>query len=118
MVKIFDIMKTTNSRIGLSFLFVAGSYGGFHVECTASAFHVCMAFIAFTIFFYDAENTIGRVLNKEGSIKKRIDELNLQRAENVLARKGKSHMAEETSRSILEDRELSIRVKELESLLK
>jgi hypothetical protein len=51
-------------------------------------------------------------------IERRIESLNQQRAANVKARQGKSHMIGEMSKLILEEQDINVRIKELESLLK
>lgn len=53
------------SKKGISFLLVFGSYGGLHVTLGKSSFHVCIAFVAFTIFFYDVENALAMMLNEK-----------------------------------------------------
>ena len=58
---------------GISILFVIGSYGGFHATYHVSAFHVCIAFFAITVFFYDAENKIAHILKSNKLAKKKLE---------------------------------------------
>lgn len=50
---------------GISFLLVLGSWGGFHYTQESSAVHLCLGFVAVTVFFYDVENTLYNILNKK-----------------------------------------------------
>ena len=59
------------SKKGISLLMVAGNYGGFHIQISSSAFHICIAFFALTIFFYDVENAMTMMLESEPA--KKID---------------------------------------------
>lgn len=57
--------KYKNSK-GVSLLFVIGSYGGFHYTKSEGSLHICIAFLAITLFFYDVENVFAKILlNKE-----------------------------------------------------
>jgi len=47
---------------GISFLFVIGSYGGFHYTNLKHSIHLCLGFFAFTIFLYDVENAMAKTL--------------------------------------------------------
>ena len=49
---------------GISFLFVIGSYGGFFVTYKSSSFHICLGFLAMTIFFYDVENAMNNMMQE------------------------------------------------------
>ena len=53
------------SKKGGSLLIVIGNYGGFHIQISSNAFHICLAFFAVTIFFYDVENAMGMILESE-----------------------------------------------------
>lgn len=55
-------MKKSETDKGVSILFVIGSYGGFHIQYSSSSFHICVAFVALTIFFYDVENRLYKIL--------------------------------------------------------
>ena len=49
---------------GLSITLVFGSYGGFHLLWQHSAFRICLGWVAFTIYGYDLENKVAKMLNK------------------------------------------------------
>lgn len=46
---------------GLSFLFVIGPYGGFHVKRSRGTLHICLAFFSLTVFLFDAEIAISNL---------------------------------------------------------
>jgi hypothetical protein len=110
-------MKKYISKKGVSFMLVAGNYGGFHISLSSSAFHFCIAFIAFTVFFYDVENAIGRVLEKEKAIQIRIIQLEELIVENANKRKGNTHKAEEYSKLLSEEHRASNTINELKKLI-
>lgn len=58
-------MNKYKSKKGISFLTVIGSYGGFHKTITDHSLHLCVGWIAFTIFFYDVENALAKTLLKD-----------------------------------------------------
>lgn len=49
---------------GLSFLLAFGGYGGFYAHYSNSSFRICLGWIGITIFFYDVEGSIGRILKE------------------------------------------------------
>ena len=55
-------MKKYKNSKGISFLLVCGSYGGFHFTKGKSSLHLCIGFIALTLFFYDVENALAKTL--------------------------------------------------------
>ncbi|WP_299255347.1 hypothetical protein [uncultured Lacinutrix sp.] len=55
-------MKKYKSTKGISFLICIGSYGGFHFTKSASAYHLCLGWIALTLFMYDVENKMAQIL--------------------------------------------------------
>jgi len=57
-------MNKYKNNKGISFLIVIGSYGGFHYTKEHPSYHLCLGFIAFTIFLYDVENVLAKNLLK------------------------------------------------------
>jgi hypothetical protein len=55
-------MKKYKSTKGISFLICIGSYGGFHFTKNASAYHLCLGWLALTLFMYDVENKMAQIL--------------------------------------------------------
>lgn len=60
-------MNKYKSKKGISFLTAIGSYGGFHKTITDHSLHLCVGWIAFTIFFYDVENSLAKTLLKNSN---------------------------------------------------
>jgi len=58
-------MRKYKTDKGISFLIVIGSYGSFHFTNTKSAMHLCLGWLAITIFYYDIENAIAKTLLKK-----------------------------------------------------
>jgi hypothetical protein len=58
-------MKQYKSNKGISFLFVLGRYGGFHATATKHSWHFCLAWVAFTVFWYDVESALAKILIEE-----------------------------------------------------
>lgn len=52
---------------GLSFLLVFGSWGGFHYTATNHSIHLCLGFVAFTVFFYDVEDAMAKTLKENNN---------------------------------------------------
>lgn len=55
-------MKKYKDDKGISFMMVIGSYGSFHFTLTKHSAHLCLGWVAFTIFFYDVENALAKML--------------------------------------------------------
>ncbi len=60
-------MEKQRTERGGSLLLVVGRYGGFHFSRLPSTrgWHVCLGWIAFTIFPFDVEIAIDNILKKE-----------------------------------------------------
>ena len=58
-------MKRYKTDKGISFLMVIGSYGSFHFTNTKHSMHVCLGWLAFTIFYYDVENAMATLLESK-----------------------------------------------------
>jgi hypothetical protein len=61
-------MNKYQSDRGISFLTVLGSYGSFHFTKTKHSIHLCIGWIAFTVFFFDVENALARELPKNKKV--------------------------------------------------
>jgi hypothetical protein len=67
-------MKQYRSKKGISLLFVLGSYGGFHKTITKHSWHICLGWIAFTVFWYDVESALSKILIEEKPDEEYLDE--------------------------------------------
>ena len=80
----------------MGFLLVFGGYGGFSAIYAHGAFRICLAFVAFTIFFYDVESGIQNILKRQHWIYGTCNEVSARRhtrngnVQFILWKKGES----------------------------